>query len=407
MSPPPWKSKKFWTAVWKCGGAASLIQNSALPAADHNFLFLFSFVIQKSCQTPEHDDRCLNDDDSSGITQNHFFLIPLLPSDGTRALHPPEPELPTIPRTLLSFRRVLRPPFSVKKSSSSSFSHVRSPIPSLLPPTTKQSLFSDTMEAKLYAPATAPLTSSEKLVTLELQDGVVYQGYSFGAPKSIAGELVFQTGMVGYPESVTDPSYRGQILVITFPLVGNYGVPSRETMCELLKDLPAHFESHQIHIAGLVVATYAGEDYSHYLATSSLGAWLKEEGIPAMYGVDTRALTKRIREEGSMLGRMLLQNDSLADLAALNKAGQDWRPYFEQLEWVDPNKKNLVAEGEFRRDLKSASCSPSLSVHQEAQALQPPIGFGPQALYRPADSYPLSRRRYEVQPAQMLPQAWR
>ncbi|KAK0735784.1 hypothetical protein B0T21DRAFT_290282 [Apiosordaria backusii] len=200
------------------------------------------------------------------------------------------------------------------------------------------------MEVKLYAPATAPLAPTEKFVTLELQDGAVYQGYSFGAPKSIAGELVFQTGMVGYPESVTDPSYRGQILVITFPLVGNYGVPSRETLDEVLGDLPAYFESSNIHIAGLVVATYAGEDYSHYLAASSLGAWLKEEGIPAMYGVDTRALTKRIREEGSMLGRMLLQNDSLTDLKALNKAGQDWRPYFEQIEWFDPNKKNLVAE---------------------------------------------------------------
>ncbi|KAK4671054.1 Carbamoyl-phosphate synthase [Podospora pseudoanserina] len=226
------------------------------------------------------------------------------------------------------------------------------------------------MEAKLYAPATAPLTSSEKLVTLELQDGVVYQGYSFGAPKSIAGELVFQTGMVGYPESVTDPSYRGQILVITFPLVGNYGVPSRETMCELLKDLPAHFESHQIHIAGLVVATYAGEDYSHYLATSSLGAWLKEEGIPAMYGVDTRALTKRIREEGSMLGRMLLQNDSLADLAALNKAGQDWRPYFEQLEWVDPNKKNLVAEVSIKKPKLYSPPSASALKHSTGRSIR-------------------------------------
>ncbi|KAK3990125.1 pyrABCN [Cladorrhinum sp. PSN332] len=208
------------------------------------------------------------------------------------------------------------------------------------------------MAVQLYRPATASVAAdpeTERLITLELEDGVVYQGYSFGAPKSIAGELVFQTGMVGYPESVTDPSYRGQILVVTFPLVGNYGVPSRETLDELLGDLPAHFESSQIHIAGLVVATYAGEDYSHFLATSSLGTWLKEEGIPAMYGVDTRALTKRIREEGSMLGRMLLQKKDLANGVKgtsdiLSLEGQDWRPYFEELEWVDPNKKNLVAE---------------------------------------------------------------
>lgn len=214
--------------------------------------------------------------------------------------------------------------------------------------------------SSFFPPATASVAGSgddEQLVCLELQDGSAYQGYSFGAKKSIAGELVFQTGMVGYPESVTDPSYRGQILVITFPLVGNYGVPSRETMDELLGDLPAHFESSEIHIAGLVTASYSGEDYSHYLATSSLGTWLKEQGIPAMYGVDTRALTKHIREQGSMLGRMLLQKQQLTNgLAngvtngngALTTAN-DWKPYFESIEWVNPNEKNLVAEGEFPR----------------------------------------------------------
>jgi carbamoyl-phosphate synthase/aspartate carbamoyltransferase len=207
-----------------------------------------------------------------------------------------------------------------------------------------------------FPPASASISASgddEKLVCLELQDGTAYQGYSFGAQKSIAGELVFQTGMVGYPESVTDPSYRGQILVITFPLVGNYGVPSRETMDELLGDLPAYFESNEIHIAGLVTASYSGEDYSHYLATSSLGTWLKEQGVPAMYGVDTRALTKHIREKGSMLGRMLLQKEKLTngltnghanDNTALTSV-TDWKPYFEEVDWVNPNEKNLVAEG--------------------------------------------------------------
>src|SRR6187551_1235952 len=110
------------------------------------------------------------------------------------------------------------------------------------------------MAGRLTLPACARLFGAEDegLMCLELKDGAVFQGYSFGAPKSMAGELVFQTGMVGYPESITDPSYRGQILVITFPLVGNYGVPSREAFDELLGDLPAHFESSQIHIAGLV-----------------------------------------------------------------------------------------------------------------------------------------------------------
>ena len=151
--------------------------------------------------------------------------------------------------------------------------------------------------------------------------------------------------MVGYPESITDPSYRGQILVITFPLVGNYGVPDREKMDELLKDVPAYFEASQIHIAGMVVASYAGEDYSHYLATSSLGSWLKEQGVPAMYGVDTRALTKRIRNEGSMLGRMLIQKDGLKDLASTTLE-EDWQKNFKVVEWSNPNTTNLVAEGE-------------------------------------------------------------
>jgi carbamoyl-phosphate synthase/aspartate carbamoyltransferase len=207
----------------------------------------------------------------------------------------------------------------------------------------------------LYPPITAQLGVKDPvLVSLELQDGAVYQGYSFGAKKSVAGELVFQTGMVGYPESITDPSYRGQILVITFPLVGNYGVPSRETMDELFRDLPAHFESSQIHIAGLVTASYAGEDFSHYLATSSLGTWLEEQGVPAIYGVDTRALTKRIRTEGSMLGRMLLQKENLANGvsngvsldATVLKSSKSWRSHFENIDWVDPNEKNLVADGE-------------------------------------------------------------
>ncbi|POR33660.1 Protein pyrABCN [Tolypocladium paradoxum] len=202
--------------------------------------------------------------------------------------------------------------------------------------------------ALLPASARMASTADEGLVCLELEDGSAYQGYSFGAQKSIAGELVFQTGMVGYPESLTDPSYRGQILVITFPLVGNYGVPSRETMDELLGDLPAHFESSQIHIAGLVTASYCGEDFSHFLAASSLGAWLKEQGVPAIYGVDTRALTKKIRQNGSMLGKMRLQTRALPSgpatnglvPSALGNASLD----FAEIDWVNPNEQNLVAE---------------------------------------------------------------
>jgi carbamoyl-phosphate synthase/aspartate carbamoyltransferase len=207
----------------------------------------------------------------------------------------------------------------------------------------------------------APQPDESQNLALELQDGYVCFGSSFGAEKSISGELVFQTGMVGYPESITDPSYRGQILVITFPLVGNYGVPSREEMDSLLEGVPAHFEAKEIHIAGLVVAAYAGEEYSHHLATSSLGAWLKEQGVPAITGVDTRALTKRIREEGSMLGRLLQRTGPTPSSTALTNGAvntqlladgeEDWRSSFEQIEWLDPNKKNLVAEGKILRVL--------------------------------------------------------
>lgn len=192
-------------------------------------------------------------------------------------------------------------------------------------------------------------------VLLELEDGSQFNGYSFGAKKSSAGELVFQTGMVGYPESITDPSYQGQILVLTFPLIGNYGVPSRQTKDDVISELPAHFEASQIHIAGLVVASYAREDYSHHLASSSLGTWLKEQGVPAMYGVDTRALTKRIRRIGSMLGKMLLLTDfdseniaghALSNGVEINSNSGPQSHKFDSLEWSDPNKKNLVANGE-------------------------------------------------------------
>ncbi|KAI9859150.1 MAG: hypothetical protein M1813_007106 [Trichoglossum hirsutum] len=212
-----------------------------------------------------------------------------------------------------------------------------------------------------------------RLMSLELEDGAVYQGYSFGAEKSAAGELVFQTGMVGYPESVTDPSYRGQILVITFPLVGNYGkcVPSREAMDDLLHDLPAHFEAAEIHISGLVVASYSGEDFSHFLAESSLGTWLKEQGVPAMHGVDTRALTKRIREEGSMLGRILLGRPGILDEGFEASSGvasdtEMWRANFEKIDWINPNKKNLVVEVSIKQ--------PQVYSPPESKALRHPSG---------------------------------
>ena len=208
-------------------------------------------------------------------------------------------------------------------------------------------------------PASTQLVGTEKnrKMILELQDGTLYQGFSFGADRSIAGEMVFQTGMVGYPESITDPSYRGQILIICYPLVGNYGAPSRDAMDNILESLPAHFEAVQIHIAGMVVASYAGEKYSHHLASSSLGTWLKEQQVPAIYGVDSRALTKKIREQGSMLGRMLLEKnaasegfvstngDHVLDNSERGAYTSAWRNSFENIDWLDPNQSNLVAQG--------------------------------------------------------------
>ena len=191
---------------------------------------------------------------------------------------------------------------------------------------------------------------------LELEDGSFYQGYGFGASaKSVSGELVFQTGMVGYPESITDPSYEGQILCMTYPLIGNYGVPSRAAMDTIVQGIPAHFEAAKIHIAGLVVASYAGEDYSHHLATSSLGTWLEEQGIPAVSGVDTRLLTKKIREKGSMLGKLLAEESHTVNgfvngstqlpTGRHHQTLEVTRSHFRDISWNDPNAQNLVANG--------------------------------------------------------------
>jgi carbamoyl-phosphate synthase small subunit len=115
------------------------------------------------------------------------------------------------------------------------------------------------------------------------------------------GEVVFNTGMVGYPEALTDPSYRGQILVLTYPLIGNYGVPDQSLTDEY--GLPTFFESNSIHISGLIVSSYSWQ-HSHWAAQKSLSSWLQQYNIPALYNVDTRALTKKLREYGSLLGRI-------------------------------------------------------------------------------------------------------
>ena len=144
-----------------------------------------------------------------------------------------------------------------------------------------------------------------KIARLILEDGCQFVGWSFGYDAPTTGEVVFNTAMTGYPESLTDPSYAGQILVTTFPLIGNYGVPDTG----LGKNgLPLFMESEKIHAKALVVADYS-ETYSHWNAKESLAAWLKREKIPAITGIDTRRLTKVLRESGVMMGRISLTPD--------------------------------------------------------------------------------------------------
>lgn len=156
-------------------------------------------------------------------------------------------------------------------------------------------------------------------VQLVLEDGREFHGISFGYEKTVSGEVVFNTAMTGYPESLTDPSYKGQILVLTYPIIGNYGVPSKAKANDLYK----YFESYALHISGLIVCDYT-EAYSHWNADKSLGDWLKEFKVPGMYGVDTRELTKILREQGTMLGKVVFNG--------------------EKIDYYDPNKDNLVAQ---------------------------------------------------------------
>lgn len=154
---------------------------------------------------------------------------------------------------------------------------------------------------------------------LILEDGSVFTGNSFGYHGTAAGEVVFNTAMTGYPENLTDPSYAGQILVATYPLIGNYGVPDRIRENGMLRN----FESENIQVSGLIVADYSFA-YSHWNASNSLAEWLISGKIPGIFGIDTRSLTKRLREKGTMLGKIVYDS---ADI-----------PFY------DPNAENLVAK---------------------------------------------------------------
>ena len=147
--------------------------------------------------------------------------------------------------------------------------------------------------------------SDMKKVTLVLSDGTKFHGKSFGYDAPVAGEVVFNTAMMGYPESLTDPSYAGQLMTLTFPLVGNYGVPPF-TFEE--NGLPTFMESDKIYASAIIVNDYS-EQYSHWNAVESLADWLKREKVPGITGIDTRELTKVLREHGVMMGKILFDDE--------------------------------------------------------------------------------------------------
>jgi len=162
--------------------------------------------------------------------------------------------------------------------------------------------------------------NKSKPIQLVLENGTIFQGKSFGYESPTAGEVVFSTAMVGYPESLTDPSYAGQILTVTYPLIGNYGVPADIVENNVSK----FYESEIIHVKGLIISDYSFE-YSHWNADKSLSEWLIEQKIPAMYGVDTRELTKMIRESGTLKGKFVF-------------------PDMEEVPFLDTDAINWVAE---------------------------------------------------------------
>lgn len=185
---------------------------------------------------------------------------------------------------------------------------------------------------------------TRKAATLVLDDGSLFHGVSFGYDNSVAGEVVFNTAMTGYPESLTDPSYAGQLMVLTYPLVGNYGVPPFSIE---KNGLPTFMESEKIHAEAIIVSDYS-EEYSHWNAVESLSDWLKREKIPGITGIDTRALTKKIREHGVMMGRIVMDEEPTKD-------NESVMPDYGSINYVDRvSCKEIIV---YRPDGTSASFS--------------------------------------------------
>ena len=188
---------------------------------------------------------------------------------------------------------------------------------------------------------------TRKPAQLRLGNGRVLEGWSFGYDGPASGEVVFSTSMVGYPESLTDPSFQGQILCVSYPLVGNYGTPDMSTGPD---GLSLRAESERIHVRGLVIADYS-ENYSHWDAVESLGDWLKREHVPGISGIDTRALTRMIREEGVMPGEIVIGGDFSTPLEMTNN------PSFRPSEVSPLSFRPSEARGEISENLVSqVSC---------------------------------------------------
>ena len=187
---------------------------------------------------------------------------------------------------------------------------------------------------------------TEKTATLILDDGTVFRGFSFGCEKEVTGEVVFNTAMTGYPESLTDPSYAGQLMVLTYPLVGNYGVPPRTFDAD---GIATFMESEKIHADAIIVSDYSHE-YSHWNAVGSLGSWLKEEGIPGIYGIDTRALTKKLREHGVMMGKIVI-GDAKTDLTNFGQYGN-----VNYVDKVSCKEVIIYGEGEGKKRVVLVDC---------------------------------------------------
>lgn len=178
-----------------------------------------------------------------------------------------------------------------------------------------------------------------KEAKLILKDGTILSGKSFGAETSSAGEVVFNTGMMGYPESFTDPSYKGQIITLTYPLVGNYGIGGA---CKDANGLNKRFESGKIQIKGLVVSEYS-ENFNHWDGKKSLGDWLKSENIPAITGIDTRKLTQKIRKHGTILGKIVIETKKKEPETDF------YNPDLDNLvDQVSPKKPKLYEKGKKR-----------------------------------------------------------